>query len=283
MKKLSAVFISLVVLLCASCEQQVVSNDVPKGTGETTTVPGINDVTDSEADFVIDDVEDIDEDDSADDENVDEDESTDDETGDSDEEYEEDIEEPEYDYDAAVVAEKVKTLNGTADAIRGEIGAYLQTAANNGYGMLPGSEGSLITIYIEEGIWMVTVDNTDSFAYVEDEEEEIIMEWFGYGEADSSTSTADAEDADTLFAIALAKKFPEIQNGSAGAWVQDGSCLAAYYTEDTTAGDGQMDFLLGAGGWTESYCEWDTYNQGMSDEGNVVGTSPVLNIGGIEE
>lgn len=186
------------------------------------------------------------------------------------EDEEEEAEEPEYDYDPTAVAEKAKKLNKTADSIRDEISAFLVKAVFGGYGMTLGGEGTFIGIFIEDGVWTVSVDDTECFRYKEE------MEWFGYGEADSSTEKSDAEDPDTLLAIALVKKFPDIQNGSAGGWLEDGSCKAAYFTEDTTAGDGQMDYLLGEGGWTEKYCEWDGYNQGMSEESNVVGTSPVL-------
>lgn len=186
------------------------------------------------------------------------------------EEYEEEYEEPEYDYDPAEVAAKVKTLNKTADSIRDEISAFLVKAVFGGYGMTLGGEGTFMAISIEDGVWTVMVDDTEAFRYKED------MEWFGYGEADSTTDKADAEEPDTLLAIALVKKFPHIKNGSAGVWLEGGSCKAAYFTEDTTAGDGQMDYLLGEGGWLEKYCEWDGYNQGMSEEGNIVGTSPML-------
>ncbi len=185
-------------------------------------------------------------------------------------ESEDEEEEPEYDYDPAEVAEKAKALGKTAKAIGNEVEAFLLKSVLSGYGMTLGGEGTFMSIYIEDGLWMISIDDTDYFNYTEE------MEWFGYGEADSTTDKADAEEPDTLLAIALVKKFPEIQNGSAGLWLQSGTCKAAYFTEDTTAGDGQMDFLMGEGGWQESWCEWDTYNFGMSDEGNIVGTSPEL-------
>ena len=182
---------------------------------------------------------------------------------------EEDIQ-PEYDYDPAAVAEKAELLNKTADSIRDEICLFLTNSASGGYGMNPDGEGTYMSIYIEDGLWTVSVTDTGCFGYTEE------MEWFGYGEADSTTDETEVEEPDTLLAIALAKRFPEIENGSAGAWLQDGSCKAAYFTEDTTSCDGQMDYMMGDGGWTSETCEWDGYNQGMSDEGNIVGTSPVL-------
>lgn len=287
MKRFSVLVLSLAVLMCASCDQKIVSNDVPAGgtTVATTVAAAADDIIgddipeiDTDADADITDVQEdvLVEEDSSDEA---EDTSADEESGEADEEYEddseeeyedEDYEEPEYDYDPAAVAAKAKELNGVADSFRTEIGAFLSKASLSGYGMTAGGEGTFMSIYIEEGIWMVSVDDTDCFSYTEE------MEWFGYGEADSTTSAADAEDPDTLFALELMKKFPGIKNGSAGAWIQDGSCVAAYFTENTTAGDGQMDYMMGPGGWLESYCEWDGYNQGMSDEDNIVGTSPVL-------
>lgn len=187
------------------------------------------------------------------------------------EEEEEEEWEPEYDYSPVEVATEALKHNATADSFIKSVNGFLTKAKSGGYGMINGEEGSIVYIYVEDGLWMVSVDNTDCFKYKEE-----VMEWSGYGEADKNTSTSDAEDPDTLFAIYMAKEFPNIYNASAGVWVEDGKCKAAYFTDDTTSGDSQMEFLLGEGGWTESSCEWDGYNQGMSEDGNVVGTSPVL-------
>ena len=194
---------------------------------------------------------------------------------DTDEEFEEEEEaevtEPEYDYDAAAAAEEVKKLNAEAESIANSIGGFLAEAAAGGYGMTEG--GTLVTAYVEGGLWSIYIDDTDYFTAVEDD-----LEWWGYGEADAATDTALAEDNDTLFAAWLCKAFPHITDASIGAWVENGECKAVYYTDDTTSGDFQIEFLLGEGGWLEPACEWDTYNQGVSDEGNLVGTYPVLGI-----
>ena len=295
MKKRLALVIAIAVLFCSSCEnQQVVEHGQPMGTGADTTVTeeadttpaeDIGDITDNEPSDT-DTTENVPADTEAEiteatkeaetttvvEETTETEEYYEEEEYYEDEEYyeEEEEEEPEYDYDPAVVAEKVKSLNKTAGAIGDEVGAFLVKAVFSGYGMNLGGEGTFMSIYIEDGLWTISIDDTDYFNYTEE------MEWFGYGEADSSTTKEDAEDPDTLLAIALVKKFPEIKNGSAGLWLQSGGCKAAYFTEDTTAGDGQIDFMLGEGGWIEKTCEWDGYNQGMSDEGNIVGTSPVL-------
>lgn len=254
MKKILAYVFAFMILSCSSCSQQSDSGNESIG-GTTVTNGGqaaeISDSADESLDFITEDMTDV----------------TDEE---ADYEEEAEIPEPEYDYDPAEVSEKVKGLNKTADSIRDEISAFLVKAVFGGYGMNLGGEGTFMSIYIEDGTWTVIIDDTECFGYTEE------MEWFGYGEADSTTEKVDAEDPDTLLALALVTKFPDIKNGSAGAWIEDGSCKAAYYTEDTTAGDGQMDYMLGDGGWTEKTCEWDGYNQGMSDEGNIVGTSPVL-------
>ncbi len=280
MKKSIALVLSFMVLFCASCNQQVVSNDVPGGGSYGTTASDTQSQDGGTDTETAEDIADITEEDSEETApasttstvqlSTDEEISEEDYSDYEDEEEEEEYEEPEYDYDPVAVAEKAKSLNKTADSIRNEIDSFLLKAALSGYGMTAGGEGTFLCIYIDEGVWTVMLDDTECFVYNEE------MEWFGYGEADSTTEKADAEDPDTLLALAFATKFPDIKNGSAGAWIEGGSCKAAYFTEDTTAGDGQMDYLLGEGGWLEKYCEWDGYNQGMSDEGNIVGTSPVL-------
>lgn len=272
MKKGFVLFLAAVVLFCVSCGQDNVmqhsidggENAVATTRADVSATEDIGDVTEdtdnstevngTEAVIteILTDVTDLEE------------------AGDDGYGEEEQEEEPEYSYDPETVSEKAKKLNRTADAIRDEIGGFLLKSVFGGYGMTLGGEGTFMSICIEDGLWMISVDDTDYFNSTEE------MEWFGYGEADSSTDKADAEDPDTLLAIALVKKFPEIKNGSAGVWLQGGSCKAAYFTEDTTAGDGQLDFMLGEGGWTAKTCEWDGYNQGISDEGNIVGTSPVL-------
>ena len=191
------------------------------------------------------------------------------------EEEEEEIEEPEYDYDAAAAAEEIKGFNVKAEDFAKSINGFLSEAAAGGYGMAEG--GTLMTAYAEEGLWMITIDDADCFVYPEDG-----LEWWGYGEADASTDKALAEDNDTLLAIWLRDAFADITDASVGAWLENGECKAVYYTDDTTTGDIQIEFMMGEGGWLEPTCEWDTYNQGVSDEGNFVGTYPVLGFEVIE-
>jgi len=161
------------------------------------------------------------------------------------EEYEEE-EEPEYDYNPLEAATEVLKHNATADSFIKSVNSFLTKAKSGGYGMINGEEGSIIYFYVEDGLWMVSVDNTDCFNYKEE-----VMEWGGYGEADKNTSTASAEDPDTLLAIHMAKEFPAIYNASAGVWVEDGKCKAAYFTDDTTSGDSQIEYMFGVGGWTD--------------------------------
>lgn len=190
-------------------------------------------------------------------------------------EEEEDEEEPEYDYDAAVAAEEIKALNVEAENFAKSINGFLSEAAAGGYGMMEGS--TLVTAYVEEGLWIINVEDTDCFALPEDG-----LEWWGYGEADASTDKALAEDNDTLLAIWLCEAFPNITDASVGAWLENGECKAVYYTDDTTTGDIQIEFMMGKGGWIAPSCEWDGYNQGVSDDGNFVGTYPILGFEVIE-
>ena len=190
-----------------------------------------------------------------------------------DEEVEEE-EELEYDYDLTVATEEITKANAKAEEFSKKMSAFLAEAKAGGYGMADGAEGTYITAYVEDGLWMINIDDTDCFTYVEDE-----LEWWGYSEADETTIKDEAEDNDTLLAIYLRDAFPNVTVGSMGAWVENNECKAAYFTATTTTGDYQVEELFGKGGWTANTCEWDGYNQGVSEEGNFVGTYPVLGIG----
>lgn len=181
---------------------------------------------------------------------------------------------PEYDYDAALAAEEVTRLNGIAEEVAIATNSFLEEAKAGGYGMIDGAEGTFVYAYIDDGIWLLFLDNVDCFECADE-----FVQWWGCGEADKDSEYKFIEDNDSRFALRLAQALPDVKNASVGAWIENGECKAVYFTESTTAGDYQLDIFFREGGWAANTCEWDGYNQGVSEEGNFVGTYPVLGIG----
>lgn len=181
------------------------------------------------------------------------------------------IDQVEYSYDAELAAEEVNRFNGIAEQVAVATNNFLIEAKEGGYGMIDGAEGTFFCAYIDDGIWLLFLDHVDCFECADE-----FVQWWGCGEADKDSEYKFIEDNDSRFALRLAQALPDVKNASVGAWIENGECKAVYYTESTTTGDYQLDNYFGAGGWIAPTCEWDGYNQGVSDDGNFVGTYPVL-------
>ena len=68
--------------------------------------------------------------------------------------------------------------------------------------------------------------------------------------------------------------------GGIAVWLEGGSCKAVSFTADSVYPDAQTLEMMGKGGWTADTCEWDGTTAGVSKDGNIVGTSPMLDIKG---
>lgn len=169
------------------------------------------------------------------------------------------------------IAQQVTAANTTATQIKTQIMTFLVNMDATKCGMKMGdSFTSQLTIRVEKGVWKVTNSTPDSFIsggkYT----------WSGSGSSDS-TSEDIAEDE---LAKSLADVLPDVTTGGIAVWLEGGSCKAVSFTADSVYPDAQTLEMMGKGGWTADTCEWDGTTAGVSKDGNIVGTSPMLDIKG---
>ncbi len=167
-------------------------------------------------------------------------------------------------------AESLSTRLAFADSSASTIMSELTTiltrmdAEKSGMKM---SSTSLITITVEDGVWKVTNGTPDSFR-------SNMYTWNGSGSSDSGSE----DGAEDFMAAQLADRMPNVKSAGISAWFESGSCLAVSFTVDSSTPDSQVTGNMGEGGWLETEFEWDGKVEGVSTDGNVVGTSPKLRM-----
>lgn len=167
-------------------------------------------------------------------------------------------------------AESLRTRLVSADSAASTIKSELTTiltkmdTAKSGMKM---SSTSLITITVEDGVWKVTNGTPDSFR-------SNMFTWNGSGSSDSGSE----DGAEDFMAAQLADRMPNVKSAGISAWFESGGCLAVSFTEDSSTPDSQVTGNMGEGGWLETEFEWNGKDEGVSTDGNVVGTSPKLRM-----
>ncbi len=173
-----------------------------------------------------------------------------------------------------VTSSRVTSVDSTAASIKNNIDTFLTNADTAGYGMLKGTGNtSIISISITGGTWNVSGLTTGAF------KNGAGKSWNATGSGVAAGSKVGVGNATDLLAIELADLFPEIEDGSIGAALQGGKCVAVYYTADATTGDAQISGMLTSTGWTSDVCAWDSSTAGVSAGGLIVGTAPKLALG----
>lgn len=177
-----------------------------------------------------------------------------------------------------VTNSRVTSANTTASEIQKQINQFLTDADTAGYGPLKGTATTTVDIEVSSGTWTVTVSDTTAFKTGN------TIKWT----SDSGTGTAGAPkagvtEAVVLLAINLADLFPSLSNGAAKANIIGGSCVAVWYTADSStvaAVTGVPTFGADAQhAWSADVFDWDNSTAGITSDGFTVGTAPVLALG----
>lgn len=167
----------------------------------------------------------------------------------------------------------VTNANATASKLRDSVTYFLTEANANDYGMFK-SETAVcdVDITVTNSLWSITLTDNSVFICHGG------MTWpsTGVGQKDDSMATTDAT---SRLAIYLAESFRDIKDAHIEFKLVGGVCVALYITTDTTNEiSGIPEFGNGTPWDVESY-HWDYQNQGVTLEGYVVGTSPVIPMG----
>ena len=169
---------------------------------------------------------------------------------------------------------KVTSANSTAAEIKKNIDFFLTEADTAGYGMKKGEDCYCEpTITVIDGEWTINMNGDTSALFKESR----AYKWEGSG-AGKAGQMKFGVSADTLLAISLANLYSDIENAYITFRLEGGKCVALYYSPETTAAVAEMP-AFGKSGWSVDIFSWDNKTQGLTKEGYIVGTAPVLQTG----
>jgi len=170
---------------------------------------------------------------------------------------------------------RVSSANSIAGELRKNINYFFTEADVSGYGMKIGQGMDCEpTITILNGVWTLQMNSTNLAGMFRNSRS---YTWTGNGTGQTGLPLTNIS-ADELLAISLANLFPEVENGYMTFRLESGKCMALYYTADTTAAPASAP-TFGPGGWSTNVFSWDGFSQGVTADGYVVGTAPILQFG----
>lgn len=165
----------------------------------------------------------------------------------------------------------VISANSTAASLKKSINNFLVSADANNYGMrIANTSVTDAEIIISGGVWTVNITDPSHFS---GNAQHI---WTGSGSGQSGAPISAAASAEAELAITLANLFPELETGYIKFNLKAGDCNALYFTDETDVPFTIQPFATG--GWVSSTYAWNNSDAGISVEGYVVGTAPVLEL-----
>ncbi len=168
-----------------------------------------------------------------------------------------------------VTSSKVTSANSTAASIKNQFNNFLTSCDTMACGMK--RDGSCtISITIIDGVWTASFSDTDCFQASGD----YCWENDGAG-SKCGDSKSDTKNFVTRLEIEFADLFPDLQNGYVGAYLEGGRPMFVYYTGDATRAIPELDAVLSSEDTRIGFA-WASGTNGISQEGLIVGTSPIL-------
>jgi len=167
---------------------------------------------------------------------------------------------------------QVTSADRVAADISRNIDYFMTEADTAGYGMKKAAGlHTDVKIVVTAYEWEITVTDPTVFAGNG-------YQWTGVPTAvKADTANAAITNADGIFAQRLASLFPEIEDAYIGFLISEGTCGALYITTD---GNTPVTILpFDNDGWSDDVFIWNGENEGITDEGSLVGTAPKLKLG----
>lgn len=175
-------------------------------------------------------------------------------------------------------AEEVEAANSTARSLKKSINERWKFAAAKGYGMKYTAQKKWDRIEIsvdKSGNWSLTGIDPNHFATDGN---------YAWSASASGVNgdTDYSDDATVNFLIALANEYPDMKNAAIYAVLESGTgCIFTACTSDTGSGRklaAAVEDMVGASGKVASSDPWDGKTAGVTSDGFIVGTSPVVGL-----
>lgn len=187
---------------------------------------------------------------------------------------------------------QITSANKTANEMSEAVSQTLTKYDSEGYGMKPTpTETTIIKVEIktESGVttWKTSVSDTDSFISSGD------IDWTIAGTAMTTSDKAvdNATTPQNLISLELMNYFPDLTSGYGWFAVSGGFVRASYFNDqgnavaqlETTFGDDGKLVGTSTVDWERKLCTWDGEHNGITADGLIIGTSPAIFIGNLEE
>lgn len=177
----------------------------------------------------------------------------------------------------------IGSANSTASEIKKQIGYFLTMtdADHKNYMLMSDGCREAFTFTVKDGNWHIDAAQNPS-AFSPD-----TVTWGNAADVDESTTTTSSQYGEELLGMYLKSCFPELRNGVIRANCIKGVCVSAWYTPDTTdiTDINDVPQFGTTAAWVDDNGDeitkyrWDGTQAGVSADGYIIGTAPMLDLG----
>lgn len=173
---------------------------------------------------------------------------------------------------------RVTSANNTAASIQKSMNLLLLQADSNHFGIVPSQEMKFdITASTTGGVttWTCTAAPAGSYNNTNSSG----MQWGSaatFTEGEDMTGNTSGEKK---ICASLSERFPEIDVASVVVVLYSGNCSFVAFTRDTSTVLTASDYPTVTNGTPPANFSWDGDNAGISPNGYIIGTAPVVGLG----
>ncbi len=177
----------------------------------------------------------------------------------------------------------IGSANSTASEIKKQIGYFLTMtdADHKNYMLMSDGCREAFTFTVKDGNWHIDAAQNPS-AFSPD-----TVTWGNAADVDESTTTTSSQYGEELLGMYLKSCFPELRNGVIRANCIKGVCVSVWYTPDTTdiSDINDVPQFGTTAAWVDDNGDeitkyrWDGTTAGVSADGYIIGTAPILDLG----
>lgn len=164
----------------------------------------------------------------------------------------------------------VANINSTAGKLRDNASYFMTQAGSDGYGMFRSSDAICdVTITITAGVWTVTTSTQDVFL------RQYATVWTGTGTSQFDVDP-DITNAEERMAHYFATTFRDVKTGYGKFRLVGGFCRALYFTDEQDTPIPNMPAFGASADWDIGTFTWADNEVGVTHDGLIVGTSPII-------
>ncbi len=177
----------------------------------------------------------------------------------------------------AVIKAQVTSANKTASSIKQTAEIFLTQADGAGYGIKPNVVQIIkVRAYTEsDGTvhWKCTPANSDNFYGTSS------VSWGTEGDYTGNKTMSELTRGEDMICLAVSEILPSVKQASVVVYLSRMGCTFAVYTADKGDYLDESDYPAVTNGIAPDVDEWNKSTAGVNDDGMVIGTAPVVELG----